>query len=71
MVDDEGARESEFDWRLPASIPLPVEPEDNPMTEAKFQLGRHLFYDARLSVNGEISCASCHHQSKAFSDGIQ
>ena len=41
------------------------------MTEEKFQLGRHLFYDARLSVNGEISCASCHEQARAFSDGQQ
>ena len=58
LVDDAGARESAFDWRVPASVPLPYEPDDNPMTEEKFQLGRHLFYDARLSVNGEISCAS-------------
>ena len=71
LVDDAGARESAFDWRVPASVPLPYEPDDNPMTEEKFQLGRHLFYDARLSVNGEISCASCHEQARAFSDGQQ
>lgn len=69
-VDDQGARESSFDWGLPESIPLPREPEDNPMTEAKFQLGRHLFYDSRLSTNGTISCSSCHKQDKAFSDGL-
>ena len=39
------------------------------MTEAKVELGRHLFYDTRLSVNGKQSCASCHEQAKAFSDG--
>ena len=71
FVDDAGARESAFDWRVPASVPLPYEPDDNPMTEEKFQLGRHLFYDARLSVNGEISCSSCHEQARAFSDGVQ
>lgn len=59
-----------FDWRVPAIYPLPQEPADNRMTEAKFQLGRHLFYDSRLSGNGTQSCASCHHQDKAFSDGI-
>lgn len=32
-------------------------------------LGRVLFYDAQLSKNNSISCASCHQQSKAFSDG--
>ncbi|MGO1749917.1 MAG: MbnH family di-heme enzyme [Marinobacter sp.] len=69
-VDDQGARVSGFDWGLPDHIPLPREPEDNPMTEAKFQLGRHLFYDSRLSSNGTISCSSCHHQDKAFSDGL-
>ena len=40
------------------------------MTEEKFQLGRHLFYDTRLSSNGTVSCASCHEQDKAFSDGV-
>lgn len=33
-------------------------------------LGRVLFYDVALSRNNAISCASCHHQSKAFSDGM-
>lgn len=69
-VDDQGARVSSFDWGLPESIPLPREPEDNPMTEAKFQLGRHLFYDRRLSTNSTVSCAGCHQQDKAFSDGV-
>jgi cytochrome c peroxidase len=39
------------------------------MSEAKFQLGRHLFYDKRLSGNGTFSCASCHFQNLAFTDG--
>lgn len=33
-------------------------------------IGRVLFYDTRLSVNGQISCASCHDQKKAFADGL-
>lgn len=69
-VDDQGASFTAFDWRLPKRIPLPVEPEENPMTEARFQLGRHLFYDTRLSGGGNLSCASCHHQNKAFTDGL-
>lgn len=32
----------------------------NPMTPAKIELGRMLYYDARMSVNGTISCNSCH-----------
>lgn len=33
-------------------------------------IGRVLFYDTRLSVNNEVSCASCHDQKKAFADGF-
>ena len=61
--------DSDFEWNIPAKLPLPVVPDDNPITEAKFQLGKHLFYDKRLSGNGSQACESCHHQDKAFSDG--
>ena len=42
--------------------PLPKEfaSEENPITEKKVSLGRQLFYDTRLSLNGKISCNSCH-----------
>jgi cytochrome c peroxidase len=40
------------------------------MSEAKVELGRFLFYDRRLSGNGTQACASCHHQDKAFTDGL-
>lgn len=39
------------------------------MNEAKVELGRRLFYDRRLSGNETFSCASCHQQEFAFSDG--
>ncbi|MFP2907737.1 MbnH family di-heme enzyme [Pyxidicoccus sp. 3LFB2] len=58
-----------YEWKLPAGFPEPFVPEDNPMSEEKVQLGRHLFYDARLSGNGTLSCSSCHEQQRAFSDG--
>lgn len=38
---------------------------------AMVNLGRTLFYDAHLSLNNAISCASCHEQSKAFTDGAK
>ncbi len=44
-------------------------PPDNPLTEEGFALGRHLFYDPMLSGNNEVSCASCHVQALAFTDG--
>jgi len=44
-------------------------PADNPLTEEGVLLGRMLFYEKKLSADGTISCASCHQQEKAFSDG--
>lgn len=58
-----------YQWIVPAGFPLPPVPADNPMTAATVELGRHLFYDTRLSGNGRQSCASCHDQSRAFTDG--
>ena len=49
---------------------MPAVPADNPMSVAKVELGRHLFYDLRLSGNGQQSCATCHQQEKAFTDGL-
>lgn len=59
-----------YDWGLPAGFPRPRVPEDNPMSEAKVELGRRLFYDTRLSGNETYSCASCHKQEIAFTDGL-
>jgi cytochrome c peroxidase len=59
-----------YDWQLPPGFPTPVVPEDNPMTDAKVALGRHLFYDTRLSGTGTFSCASCHEQQRAFADAL-
>jgi cytochrome c peroxidase len=61
--------ERDHDWRLPEHLPHPSVPADNPMSAAKIALGRRLFYDARLSVNDTTSCASCHLQALAFTDG--
>jgi cytochrome c peroxidase len=55
--------------RLPPGFPLPAVPPDNPLTADKIELGRHLFYDTRLSMDGTMSCASCHEQARAFTDG--
>ncbi len=60
---------AQYDWKLPAWVPPPVVPPDNPMSAAKVELGRHLFYDRRLSVDDSTACASCHLQAKGFTDG--
>jgi cytochrome c peroxidase len=61
--------ERAYDWRLAEHLPRPSVPADNPMSAAKIALGRRLFYDTRLSVNDTTSCASCHLQALAFTDG--
>src|SRR4030095_8913955 len=61
-------RETPYEWHLPPGFPLPRVPEDNALTVEKVELGRHLFYDKRLSANGTQACASCHKQSHAFAE---
>ena len=58
-----------WEWTLPAGVRLPSVPTDNPVSAAKIELGRRLFYDADLSVDGTMSCATCHEQHRAFADG--
>jgi cytochrome c peroxidase len=54
---------------VPRGFPRPVIPATNLPTPAKIELGRYLFYDRRLSGNGRQSCADCHQQARAFTDG--
>lgn len=44
-------------------------PADNTLTKEKVELGRFLYYDPRLSLAGDISCATCHHPDQGFGDG--
>jgi cytochrome c peroxidase len=46
-------------------------PEDNPMTRAKIELGRQLYFDRRLSVNNTVSCADCHHPDDSYGRGTR
>ena len=48
--------------------PVPV-PEDNPPTVETIALGRKLYYDKNLSVDGTVACSSCHDPKAGFSDG--
>ena len=59
-----------FDLEVPDWLPAPDIPADNPLTREGVALGRRLFYDPILSVDNTISCASCHQQEKAFTDGL-
>lgn len=48
------------------SVPVPA---DQPLTPAKVELGKLLFFDARLSGDGSLSCADCHEPRKGWGDG--
>lgn len=50
--------------------PVPI-PANNPQSPAKIALGDKLFHDARFSVDGTVSCAKCHNEKQAFTDGMQ
>lgn len=56
-------------FTVPAGFPAPVYrfEQSNPLTREGFELGRKLFYDGRLSKDGNFPCSSCHQQFAAFS----
>ncbi len=65
----EAARPGGWSWDLPRGFPQPRVPTGSPMSAARVEVGRHLFHDRRLSANRRQSCATCHVQSLAFTDG--
>jgi cytochrome c peroxidase len=69
-ASDAATGSEDWVWDLPDTVPEPRVPEDNPMTAAKVELGRFLFFDKRLSANETQSCGSCHQQELAFTDGL-
>ena len=52
---------------LPEVMPSP---KDNPMTKAKIELGKKLYYDPRLSLSGVISCNTCHNLATYGVDNV-
>lgn len=73
------AFKSQNQFSFPSFWPEPVYPfSQNPLSQAKVDLGRMLFYDPILSRDSSISCQSCHlsytafaHTDHALSHGIQ
>jgi cytochrome c peroxidase len=53
---------------IPVGLPPLDIPEDNPMTAEKIELGKMLYFDKRLSKDGNISCATCHDPAKGWTD---
>jgi cytochrome c peroxidase len=58
----------QWHWHLPKPVSPPPVPADNPMSVAKVELGRRLFYEADLSADGTLACAGCHEQHHGFTD---
>lgn len=57
-----------YRWAIPDGFPLPLVPEDNPMSADKVALGEKLFFDVALSFNQSQSCATCHQPQFAFAE---
>lgn len=58
-----------YKLEVPSWMSKPIIPADNTLTVEGVALGRRLFYDPILSLNGQMSCSTCHQQEKAFTDG--
>lgn len=54
------------EWLLPDKVTTPA---DNELTPARISLGKMLYFDPRLSGDGNLSCATCHNPSLGWSDG--
>jgi cytochrome c peroxidase len=52
----------------PLGLPAVPIPDDNPMTAAKIELGKLLYFDKRVSKDGTISCATCHDPQVAWAE---
>lgn len=57
-----------YELDVPDGLKPPRIPRDNPLTQAKIDLGRQLYFDTRLSDDNSVSCASCHDPKKGWSN---
>jgi cytochrome c peroxidase len=60
-------RASQIFGPLPQAMPT----EQNPITPAKVKLGKILYYESRISIDGTVSCAKCHPISLYAADGLK
>ena len=45
-------------------------PPSNPLTKGKVELGKQLYFEPRVSLDGTVSCATCHNPVKGWTDGM-
>ena len=56
--------------QVPGNFPPVDWPTDNAFTQARWELGKKLFFDPVLSINNTVSCATCHAPALAFADTL-
>lgn len=55
---------------IPEGFPEMEFPSNNEFTDERWELGKKLFYEKRLSINNSLSCGSCHKPALAFADNV-
>ena len=66
---EQGLQDKPISFKQPHYFPPIKFPEGNEPTQLRFELGKKLFYEEKLSKNEDQSCASCHRLPSAFTDG--
>jgi len=69
LREEPGASAAAEQWPQIKGYAEMVIPADNPMTPAKVELGKQLYYDSRLSGDGSRACYSCHLKENGLTDG--
>lgn len=73
-ADGAGKRETIKSGSWSMTLPLGLQadaayiPDENPMSDAKIELGKFLYFDNRFSKDSTISCATCHNPFHGFAD---
>ena len=65
MFSISNANEDIKKWLRPSEVP---QPKNNKLTPERIELGKFLYFDTRLSSSDEISCATCHHPKRGWTD---
>ncbi|MEM8734076.1 MAG: cytochrome c peroxidase [Planctomycetota bacterium] len=72
---EDDSRHASLNIELPSGLAVGKDaiyiPEDNPITRAKIELGRQLYFDRRLSKDSTVSCADCHHPDNGYAKDTQ
>ncbi|MDR3633290.1 MAG: cytochrome c peroxidase [Isosphaeraceae bacterium] len=73
LAKDELIQDEPLTPKLPRPLPALTlnvyVPAANPLTKGKVELGKQLYFDPRVSLDGTVSCATCHNPEKGWTDG--